>query len=368
MRLTLLPFLLIVSTMSVMAQKHTEWSRVYTLDEGFVEMNTSLATKISEDITRVRFRWTFHQPQLLSGDPKLKYQSRLEVMEFNCAKREYRPYHFTYFDALGNTMQIDEKPREWRRSDVSNLTGKLLESACNLITKKPIVKSSEALAFAKTLKFTFAFTSDLNQKKDFKPLIGKFFAPNYLEGYLRDKKTNWFHNLDRETAAQASRSELERFYVALLNAGYLTGLYLISQVPPDSADLVSSDKVLPPDVMRLISNHPYSDAYRNKEGSYDYLGENVDSVRRLRSYTDLLEHVGALMRKHVIRVRAERSEEYEELLTQAYNYQPKVWSCRSDCLGLPKGTKLYEVNVPVFKLQLAEVKGRLKIVSATNSF
>ena len=365
MRLTLLPFLFVVSTISLSAQKQSEWSRVYTLDEAIVEMNTTLVTKISEDITRVRFRWIFHQPQVLS-DPKLKYQSRLEVMEFNCAKREYRPYHFTYFDAMGNMMRIDEKPREWRRAYVMDLTGKLLESACNLITRKPPVESSEEIALKKTIMFAVAFTNDLNQKKDFKPVIGKFFAPGYLDAYLRDKKTNWFHNLTRETAAQASRTELERFYVALLNAGYLTSLYLISEIPPDSAELTSSDKVLPPDVMRLISNHPYSDAYRNKEGSYDYLGENVDSVQRLRSYTDLLEHIGALMRKHVIRVRAERSKEYTEL--QMDLIQSRVRSCQSVCLGLPKGTKLYDVKVPVLHLQLAEIKGRMKIVSATNSF
>src|SRR5688500_4084001 len=104
MRLTLLSFLFVVSTISLAAQKHPEWSRVYTLDEAIVEMNTSVLTRISEDITRVRFRWTFHQPQVWSGDPQLKYQSRLEVMEFNCSRRNYRPYHLTFFDAAGNTV------------------------------------------------------------------------------------------------------------------------------------------------------------------------------------------------------------------------------------------------------------------------
>ena len=112
--------------------------------------------------------------------------------------------------------------------------------------------------------------------------------------------------------------------------------------------------------------HPYTRVYQSKVGSYDYLAENVDSVERLIRYTDLLEHIGALMRKHVIRVRAERSKEYMEL--QMDIYQSRVRSCQSVCLGLPKGTKLYDVKVPVFHLQLAEIKGRLKIVSATNSF
>jgi hypothetical protein len=289
-------------------------------------------------------------------------------MEFNCSRRDYRPYHFTFFEAAGNIIRMDDTPREWRGVDFGSLTEKLLVSACNLITQKPQVKSSEEIALEKTIMFAVAFTNDLNQKKDFKPVIGKFFAPDYLDGYLRDEKTNWFHNLTRETAAQVSRTELERFYVALLNAGYLSSLYLISEVPSDSGEPVSYDRLLPADVNRLITTHPYTRAYQSKVGSYDYLAENVDSVHRLRSYTDLLEHIGALMRKHVIRVRAERSGEYEELLTQTYNYQPKVWSCRSDCLGFPKGTKLYEVKVPVFQLQLTEIGGRLKIVSATNSF
>ena len=44
-------------------------------------MNTALVTFISKDVTRVRFRWTFDQPQTLSGEPETKYQSVLEVME-----------------------------------------------------------------------------------------------------------------------------------------------------------------------------------------------------------------------------------------------------------------------------------------------
>lgn len=368
MRLTLLPFLFLLSTISLSAQKQPEWSRVYTLDEAVVEMNTSLVTFISEDISRVRFRWTFDQPQSLIGDPQLKYKSRLEVMEYGCSSRRYRPYHFTFFDAAGNTLRIDDSPRQWRGVDFGSLTEKLLVSACSLITRKPQAKSSEAIALDKARKFALAFTSDLNQTKDFKPIIGRFFASNYLDGYLRDENTNRFLNLNRETAVRVSRTELQRFYVALLNAAYLSSLYLISEVPTDSAEPIVYERLLPSDVSLLIMNHPYTRTYQSKDGSYDYLAENVDSVKRLRSYTDLLEHIGRSMRRHVIRVRAERSKGYKELRAEGDFYEPRVWSCRSDCLGFPKGTKLYEVKVPVFQLQLAEVEGRLKIVSATSSF
>jgi hypothetical protein len=38
-------------------------------------------------------------------------------------------------------------------------------------------------------------------------------------------------------------------------------------------------------------------------------------------------------------------------------YQPRVRICVRNCFGLPSGTRLFEVNVSVFSLQLAEIKG-----------
>ena len=74
------------------------------------------------------------------------------------------------------------------------------------------------------------------------------------------------------------------------------------------------------------------------------------------------------MRKHAIRVAAEHSKAYRAMVDDLHLYQPKVRTCGEDCLGLPNGTKLFEVNVPVFRLQLAEINGNLRVVSAINSF
>jgi hypothetical protein len=49
-------------------------------------------------------------------------------------------------------------------------------------------------------------------------------------------------------------------------------------------------------------------------------------------------------------------------------YQPKVRTCTANCFGLPNGTKLFKVNVPVFDLQVAEVGGTLKVVTAISRF
>lgn len=373
MRLVFLSLLFIFSSLSLTAQQLPEWYRVYTFEESVIEMNTSLVTSISKDVTRVRFRWTFNQPEVWSVEPKLTYKSRLEVMELNCSLQLYRPYHFTLFDPRGNIIQTQHSPdewRDWRTVTSGSMMEKLLAPACELIKKKarPEVVSDEKIHSEKAAKYAYAFAQRLEQVKDFKIVIDKFFVANFLNGYLDDKSTNWFFNLNRDTAAKLSRRELQRFYVALMNTGYLSSLYFINHYPSNSDETVTVERLVPSDVLHLIRNHPYTVAYKTSEANYDFLAEKIDSVERLRSYTDLLERLGSSLRRHVIRGAAEHSKEYQAMLEDWDLYQPKVRVCAQSCLGLPSGTRLFEVNVPVFRLQLAEIRGSLKVVSAINSF
>jgi hypothetical protein len=379
MRFKFLPFVILLSSTCLTAQL-PEWYRVYTFDESIIEMNTAQVTFGGKDIGRVRFRWTFDKPEALSGEPQLKYKTRLEVMEFNCTQRRYRLYDLAFYDAVGKVIRREEMnpPVEWRTVTFGSVMEKLFAPACQLIEKtahppviSPVV-SHDAIESEKVAKYALSFSQSLEQTKDFKPIIEKFFAAEYLSGYLHDNDTNWFLNLDRNTAAKLSRAELQRFYVALLNANYLSSLYLISQYPPESDSPVPDEKLLPPDVVQLVKDHPYTATYKREAGNYDYLAETIDRVERLRSYTDLLEKIASLMRKHVINARAEGSKEYTSMLEDwdwtFELYQPKVRICAVDCLGLPQGTRLFEVNVPVFRLQVAEVRGQLKIISAIDYF
>lgn len=372
MKFMFLSLVILLSSTALTAQKLPEWYRVYTFDESIVEMNTSLVTFISKDISRVRFRWTFDRLEALNGEPKQKYKSRLEVIEFNCSEQRYRPYHLTFLDATGNIVRLEEMnpPGEWRTATSGSMMEKLFRPACELVKQKisPPVVSRDAIELEKVAKYALSFSQRLEQAKDFKPLIDKFFADDYLNGYLHDQDANWFWNLDRATAAKASRVELQRFYVALLNSGYLSCVYLISQYRYSDDGSIPEKKLIPQDIVKLIDNHPYTTTYKGKQDNYDYLAEKIDSIERLRSFTDLLERIGALMRRHVINVGAEHSREYQTMLEDWELYEPKVRICVKDCLGLPRGTKLFEVNVPVFHLQLAELKGKLKIVSATDNF
>jgi hypothetical protein len=374
MKVVILTSLFLLVSISLFAQETSVWERVYTFDDSMIEMNTGLLTYGGKNIARVRFRWTFDQLENLNVDARLKYKSQLEVIEFNCTDKRYRPYEITYFDGQGNSLRKDEMnpPVEWRTVGYSSMGDKLFAAGCELIERKtrPPADTSQATEFEKVAKFALSFSEDLEQTKDFTPIIQRFFVPDYLGGYLHDQDTNWFLNLNRATAENASPAELQRFYVASLNAGYLSCLYFISRSPAEGTTL--DRKLVPSDVIEFIDHHSYTAAYKGKQANYDYIAENIDTVDRLRSYTNLLEGVAALMRKHVISLRAERSREYRDMLDDwdwtFQLYQPKIRACASECFGLPKGTKLYEINVPLFHLQVTEIKGELKIVSAIDYF
>ena len=369
MRIALLLVLFAFCPVALRAQSPPEWTRVYTFDESWIEMNTSLVTPISKDVSRVRFRWTFDEPQSLGRAPEVKYQSRLEVIELNCSLKQYRQYHLTFFDAAGNIAGIHDTPLEWRDVRRGGMVEKLFVPGCDLIkgrTRKPNADDKEQLE--KVALFAHDFAGELEKTKDFNPLIDRFFIVNYLNGYLLDQQTNRFANLSRDTAAKLSHPELQRFYVSLMNTGYLSSLYVISQLPSDPDAATSVEKLLPPDVLETVKNHPYTTQYKVSDSDFNFLADNIDSAPRLQSYTDLLESISALLRQHVEKAKAAESEKWIAMQKAWQLYQPKVAVCGHNCLGLPAGTKIFDVDVPVFRLQVAEVGGELRVVSATSRF
>lgn len=373
MRLAIVSLVFLFSVTAVVAQQPSEWSRVHTFDDSIIEMNTSLLTPVTKDVTRARFRWTFDELQTLSGTPALKYKSKLEVLEFSCSQNLARTYHVTFYSADGSIVRIDDRPGEWRNVHDSGMLEKFSAAACDLVTKKsnPYDVEVEKLQLERVEKYAYEIGQQLEKTKDFQSIIDQFFVTNYLTNYLQDKDRNWFVFLDRATAEKATQTDLRRFYVALMNSGYVGSLYLIGRTPPDDSERASFDdlkKLVTPDVWRLIRNHPYTAAYKQNETDYDFLAQQINDIRQLRSYTDLLEKTIALMRQHVRRAAVENSKEYREVAETWHLYEPVGRVCTQNCLGLPSGTKVFSVNVPVFSLQIAEINGRLKVVSATYMF
>src|SRR5262249_23682303 len=148
---------------------------------------------------------------------------------------------------------------------------------------------------------------------------------NYLNRYLEDEDTNWFFNLDRATVRRATPQELQRFYVAFLNTAYVSSLYLIERTPSDFHERASFEeltRLVTPDVMELIAKHPYTIAHKKDDD--DFLGQKIDDLEQLRGYTNLLEELLAVMRKHINRNGPEQSKLYREIAKTWNLYQPKL--------------------------------------------
>ncbi|HKQ52804.1 MAG TPA: surface-adhesin E family protein [Pyrinomonadaceae bacterium] len=349
------------STLSAQ-QPQSEWQRVYTFDESVIDVKTTEVITIFGERGRVTFRWSFDKPEPLVAGARLKYSSRLEVIEFDCRDERYRPYQLTFFDAAGRVLASEEaRPGEpWSEVSRASMTGRLYTAACQLITPhrqvfKPV--SDEEVETEKVETFARSFRHSLEEKRDFGPLVKEFFVPDYLGGYLRESETNWFLTLDPAVAASVSRAELQRYHVALMNLAYLSATYFVGRDTEDS--LVTRS------VADVVRHHPYTTAYRGAKGGLDYLTEKIDSPARLRRYTELLESSAALFRRNLQKAESKRTNTDDLVESSSH---PQSWVCSRECFNLPAGTKLFEVSVPVFRLQIAELNGELKIVSALPHF
>jgi len=260
MKVLLLSVAFLMSFTSSFAQRQSsEWQRVYTFDDSIIEMNTANVT-ILGNIAFVRFRWTFDQPQVIDGQSQLKYYSRLELFEFNCTDNRFRPYETALLDLAGKAIRYEasDPQAKWRTTS-GIMMDKLMASACELMrTKLKPPASQDEIESQRVAKYAFSLSQRLEQTKDLKPIVEQFFVDDYLNRYLSDRKSNWFWNLNRETAARASRSELQRFYIALLNTGYLNCQYYVSQYDHAARGSFPEEKLIPADIIELIERHPYT--------------------------------------------------------------------------------------------------------------
>lgn len=115
-----------------------KWQRVYTGDDVIIEINILKVTFGEKKIGRVRFRTVLSRPQQVKETPAVQYKSRLEIIEFKCAERQYRIYQTTLLDLKGNVIDSYEGDisEEWKTLKPGGMMQKLFGPACSLIDEK----------------------------------------------------------------------------------------------------------------------------------------------------------------------------------------------------------------------------------------
>lgn len=227
--------------------------------------------------------------------------------------------------------------------------------------KISVTESREALKLART------FSQRLQRTKDIAPLIDDYFAKDFMNGYVQDKDENWFIFLQRDVATKVSRAELRRYFIAELNWLYLCELYVFSKRSSRSEKDFLPEKIYPANVLKVfLSDTTMRATIEDKDFKESEI--MIGTVERFRSFVLKLEHATRLLRKHARRINAGRTPQYRETLSDWTNrhhlYDPWLTTCEQTCLTMPKGTGLIVINVPSVQLQLAKVRGRMRIVSA----
>jgi hypothetical protein len=134
----LVSLLLLLLPAFVAAQEKDKWERVYTLEDATIALNVTKVEFSDNGIGRVQFRWNFSRPQSLAASSETKYKTRVEIIEFNCARRRYRPAGYTLFDSKGKSIISikAEQPEEWKFVKAGGMMERLLGPACKLIEEK----------------------------------------------------------------------------------------------------------------------------------------------------------------------------------------------------------------------------------------
>ena len=156
--------LLLMSSVLSAAQDKKIWQRVYTGEDSIIEIDISKVTFVEYSTARkvtftyssgrARFRTIYSKPEALQEKPGVRYKTRLETIEFQCAKKEpdvlkrvpsdttsgarYRLYEATLLDEKGKPVKTFawDPSAEWKEIKHGGMIEKLSGAACTLINEK----------------------------------------------------------------------------------------------------------------------------------------------------------------------------------------------------------------------------------------
>jgi hypothetical protein len=139
MRILACALLTLLLTGPASPQEKDRWERVYTLEDATIAMNASKVEFGDNSAASVQFRWNFAKPQPLDDSSSAKYKTRVEVIEFNCARRRYRLTAFKLLDAQGKPLfskELEPAEKEWKFVKPGGMMERLFAPACKLIEEK----------------------------------------------------------------------------------------------------------------------------------------------------------------------------------------------------------------------------------------
>lgn len=351
---------------SIPAQGKREWIRVQTNDDSIVEINRTELARIGEGQVRATFRQTYRQLQRF-GRSNIQFISQVELFEFDCVNHQSRPQAVLYLNRAGRVVHYRgaDGLREWKPS-----SGHYYQAACGLLASLDApVRGDQPDPNAKRATLLAAnFWRRLTVTRDITPLLPQYFARDFLDRMGGTDADEWRARLTPATVSRMSATERVGYFAAVFNAQFLGSMYVIVKSNAGADPTAPGEAVVSPAVLRAVDQHPYSLKYRRSPHDYAYLAETIDTVERARDYVALLETTNKVLNRELgRRIPTHLLKEYEQSRDQwqhgRLDVSPDVRICEQGCYRLPADSRIYAVDLPVGQLQIADVSGRLRIVS-----
>ena len=113
--------------------KAVNWQRVYTAEEFIIDADTGSLTFVPRNILRARFRLVYSKGEPISGNPRAKYKTRIETIDFKPAEKRYRFVEVSLLDSTGKIVQSSESAsQDWTVLRVGGIMERQLAAAQGL--------------------------------------------------------------------------------------------------------------------------------------------------------------------------------------------------------------------------------------------
>jgi hypothetical protein len=252
----------------------------------------------------------------------------------------------------------------------------------------------------------------LREAGDASPVVDEFFLPDFAERFQKfiragDLGENYellFVGVSRETLTGASPADLRRAFVALVNAWHHGGEFSnavsdVTEARHNLASVLADDnwrlrkaverEALPPALLEVCKGDPLlamvAEAFsgggdeEDEDEDEDEAAQlaqiksvSVQSVERLRSFTEKLEKCVALMREATKKLREElkaypgRDVRRTTRLDDVYRVE--TGSYAKETLGLPARTPFIQARLHPYVVVIVPVEGQLKVIGILPDF
>ena len=226
----------------------------------------------------------------------------------------------------------------------------------NRITPEEYIEANE---------LSHKFTDRLIRTKDIRPLIREFFVEDFIHKLRSAESGLDFLIIPDDLTKTLSNAELRTIYIEQTNWFYVGLLYYNSKKPVNLDDITDEteivQKMYPPEIANSILKEPILSRMR---ASVDD-GSTPPTSSDFRYLRKLFRGVTPLLRKYAINTNSGHTSYWHKYVEgDSSLFRPQMLGHDPSYSKLPKNARIITVNIPILRLELVKLNGKMKVLRA----